>query len=63
MEAVDRVFEEEKKLVQVEEAEGGKDLSTFSQKLLQIALENRLRMFHFVSEDLMFLNCTVLAPS
>ena len=61
MDAVDTVFVK-RDLVQVEEAEGGEDLSTFTQKLVQIALDNRLGMFHFVSENLMFLICTSLAP-
>ncbi len=57
MDAVKMVFEEDK----VEEAKGSKDLS-FSQKLIQIALKNRLCMFHFASKSLMCLILSVLAP-
>ena len=63
MDAVDMVFEEEKRhLFQVGAAKGGKDLFIFTPKLIQIALENRLCMFRFALKDLMCLICTPLAP-
>ena len=58
MDAVKMVFKEDK----VEEARGSKNLS-FSQKLIQIALKNRLCMFHFASNSLMCLILFVLASS
>jgi len=61
-EAIDIIFEEQKSLL-FEKAQGSRDSSksTFARQLTQVALKNRLCMFHFVQKNLICLIYTFLA--